>query len=74
MKADPEKSHLLLSSKTSKKKTYFGGVLVGSSSTEKLPGTQTDSDLTFDEHISSTCSKVGKKKCTQLPCYLYVTS
>ena len=60
MKANPEKSHLLLSSKTPKK-AYFGGALVESSSAEKLLGIQIDSDLTFDEHISSICNKVAKK-------------
>ena len=52
MKANPLKSHLLLSFKTPKK-AYFGGALVESSSTEKLLGIQIDSDLTFDEHIFS---------------------
>ena len=61
MKANPEKSHLLLSSKTPKK-AYFGRALVESSSTEKLLGITIDSDLTFDEHISSICNEVGKKK------------
>ena len=35
--------------------------MVESSSIEKLLGIQIDSDLTFDEHISSICNKVGKK-------------
>ena len=60
MKANPEKNHLLLSSKTPKK-SYFGGALLESSSTKKLLGIQIDSDLTLDEHISSICNKVGKK-------------
>ena len=60
MKTNPEKSHLLLNAKNSKKK-YFGGALIESSSTEKLLGIQIDYDLTFEDHISSTCSKVGKK-------------
>ena len=60
MKANPEKSHLLLSSKTPKK-AYFGGPLVEQSSTEKLLGIQIDSDLTFDEQISSICNKGAKK-------------
>ena len=50
MKANPEKKHLLLSLKTPKK-VYFGGALVGSSSTKKLLRIQIDFDLTFDEHI-----------------------
>ena len=60
MKANPEKKHLLLSLKTPKK-VYFGGALVGSSSTKKLFQIQIDFDLTFDENISSICNKVGKK-------------
>ena len=60
MKANPEKSHLLLSFKTPKK-AYFGGALVESSSTEKLLGIQIGSDIIFGEHISSICNKVGKK-------------
>ena len=60
MKDNPEKSHLLLSFKILKK-AYFGGALIESSSTEKLLKIQIDSDLTFDEHISSICNKVGKK-------------
>ena len=43
------------------KKAYFSGTLVESSSTEKFLGIQIDSDLTFDEHISSICNKIGKK-------------
>ena len=60
MKANPEKSHLVLSYKAPKK-DYFGGALVESCSTEKWLGIQIDSDLTFDEHISSICNKVAKK-------------
>ena len=60
MKAKPEKGHILLSSKTPKK-TYFSGALVESSSIEKLPGIQLDSDVTFDKYISSICNKVAKK-------------
>ena len=60
MKANPEKSHLLLSSKTSKK-VYFGVAFVKPSTTKKFLGIQIDSDLTFDEHISSICNKVAKK-------------
>ena len=60
VKAHPEKSHLFLSSKT-RKEAYFGRALVELSSTEKLLGIQIDSDLTFDEHVYSTCNEVDKK-------------
>ena len=60
MKANPEKGHLLLSSKTPKK-AYFCGALIESISTEKLLGIQIDSDLTFDEHLSSICNKIVQK-------------
>ena len=35
--------------------------MVESSSAEKLLELQVDSDITFDEHISSICNKVAKK-------------
>ena len=60
MKANREKSHLLLSFKTPEK-AHFDWALVESSSTEKLLGSQTDSDLTFDNDLPSMCNKVGKK-------------
>ena len=51
MKVSPEKSHLILSSKTSKK-AYFSRPLVEQNSTDKLLGIQIDSDLlTFDGNI-----------------------
>ena len=58
MKANHEKSHLLLSTKTQKKKA-FGGALVESRSAKKLLGISIDFDLTFDEHISSTCKIIN---------------
>ena len=60
MKANPEKSHLILSSKTPKK-PYFGEALIESSSAEKFLGIQLDSGLSFDEHISFLCNKVGNR-------------
>ena len=60
MKENPEKSHLLWSSKNLEK-SYFGEALIESSSTEKLFGIQIDSDLTLDEHFSSICNKARKK-------------
>ena len=60
MKADTEKSYLILSSKTLKK-ACFGGSLVDLSSTERFLGIQTDSDLAFGEHISFLYNKVENK-------------
>ena len=60
-KANPENSHLSFFELKNFEKSFFGGVLVESSSTEKLLRIQIDSDLTFDEYISSICNKVGKK-------------
>ena len=60
-KANPENSHLSFFKLKNFEKSFFGGVLVESSSTEKLLRIQIDSDLTFDEYISSICNKVAKK-------------
>ena len=60
LKANPEKFHLLLSSKSSLE-TKIGGVSVKSSQLETLLGASIDSDLNFENHISNICSKVSKK-------------
>ena len=60
MKANFERSHLLLSLKTPRK-AYFSGAMVEQNSTETLLGIQIDFDLTFDENISSICKNLGKK-------------
>ena len=60
MKANPEKGHLLLSSKTPKK-AYFGEALGESISTEKLLWIQIDSDLILEKHIFSISNKEAKK-------------
>lgn len=60
MKANPEKNHLLLCSKNSEKSLFWWS-LGRIKFTWKLLGIQTDSDLTFDRHISSICNRVGKK-------------
>ena len=64
MKANPEKSSLLLSSKTLEK-AYFDGDLIESCSIEKLFRVKFGPVLAFDEYIFSMCKKVGmKKKCS----------
>ena len=60
LKANPEKCHLLLSSKSSIE-TKIGGVSVKSSKMETLLGVSIDSELNFENHISDICSKVSRK-------------
>ena len=43
------------------KKAHIGGALAQSSSPKKLLGIQTDSERSFDKHISSICNKVAAK-------------
>ena len=60
LKANPEKCHLLLSSKYSIE-TNIGDVSVKSSQMETLFGASIDLELNFENHISNICSKVSKK-------------
>ena len=60
LKANPEKYHLLLSPKSSME-TKIGGVSVKSGEMETLLGVSIKSELNFENHISSICSKVSKK-------------
>ena len=57
LKANPEKCHQLLSSKSSIE-TKIGGV---SSQMETLLGVSIDSELNFENHMSNICSKVSNK-------------
>ena len=61
LKTNPEKCHLLLSSKSSIE-TKIGGVSVKSSQMETLLGVSIDSELNFENHISNIYSKVSKKR------------
>ena len=61
LKTNPEKYHLLLSSKSSIE-TKIGGVSVKSSQMETLLGVSIDSELNFENHISNIYSKVSKKR------------
>ena len=57
-KANPGKYHLLLSSKTP---TDVLLVMLKTSTKETLLGIMIDSELSFDLHVSSICSKASKK-------------
>ena len=60
MKANPGKSHALLSSNI-QRFVPFDNVPVTSSLSEKLIGITFDSELKFEEHISKICNIVNKK-------------
>ena len=72
LKANPEKCHLLLSSKSSIE-TKIGGVSVKSSQMETLFGVSIDSELNSENHISNICSKVSKKLNTLGRIAVYIT-
>ena len=56
----PGKSHLLLSSKTPTDMS-IGDASLKTSTKETLLGILIDSELSFDQHVSSICSKASKK-------------
>ena len=60
LKAKPGKSHLLLSTKTPID-VSVGDVSLTTSTTETLLGIIIDSELSFDQHLSSICRKASKK-------------
>ena len=60
LKANPGKNHLLLSTKTPIN-VSIGDVSLTPSTTENLLGITTDSELSFDQHLSFICSKASKK-------------
>ena len=60
LKTNPGKNHLLLSTKTPIN-VSIGDVLLTTSITETLLGIAIDSELSFDQHLCSICSKASKK-------------
>ena len=60
LKANPRKCHLLLSFKTLTN-VSIGDASIKTNTTETLLGILIDSELSFDQHISSICSKARKK-------------
>ena len=61
LKANPGKSHILLSSKKPEIVSVDGISIVAASSHEKLLGVIIDSELKFENHITEICLKVSKK-------------
>ena len=60
LKANPGKSHILLSSKKPEI-VSVDGICIAASSREKLLGVIIDSELKFENHITEICLKVSKK-------------
>ena len=60
MKANPGRSHILLSNKKTEK-VEINKFVVTSSVEEKLLGITVDSELKFEKHISSICNKASQK-------------
>ena len=60
LKTNPGKCHLLLSSKTPTD-VSIGDASLKTSTKETLLGILTDSELNFDQHVSSICNKASKK-------------
>ena len=60
LKANPGKYHLLLSSKTPTD-IFIGDASIKTSAKETLLGILIDSELSFDQLISSICTKACKK-------------
>ena len=60
MKANSDKSHLLLSTSTSSTANINGDIIKNSES-EKLLGVTIDYKLNFEEHLSKVCDKASQK-------------
>ena len=61
MKSNPDKCHLLVSSRK-KMKMEIGDFKIENSTVEKLLGVHFDNSLTFNYHISELCEKRLVKK------------
>ena len=60
MKANPDKCHLLLSTK-SPEVVSIDGIQITTSTTETLLGITINSELNFENHLSAICNKVSRK-------------
>ena len=61
MKANPDKSHLLLSNSNLNLSADIGGNQISNESNVKLLGITFDNSLSFDDHVSSLCKKATQK-------------
>ena len=56
MKANPDKSHLLLSNRNRNLSANIGGNQISNENNVKLLGITFDNSLSFDNHVSSLCT------------------
>ena len=61
LKANPDKSHLLLNSKDNHLSVTIDDHEIFNSEHKKLLGITIDSELKFDEHVNSLCKKASQK-------------
>ena len=62
VKANPEKSHLLLSSKQTNLYALINNFKITNSESDILLGITFDHDLKFNEHVSNLCIKATNKQ------------
>ena len=61
VKANPDKSHLLLSRKQNDVHALINNYIITNSVNETLLGITIDNELTFTEHVSKLCTKASNK-------------
>ena len=61
LKANPDKFHLILSDTNQEYSVKMDKITIQNSNSEKLLGIKFDNKLTFDEHVSSICTKASQK-------------
>ena len=61
MKANPGKSHILLSNKKTEKVKKINDVVLTSSVEERLVGITLDSEFKFEKHITDICNKASQE-------------
>ena len=60
-KSNPAKSHLILSSNDTTKKTMMHGIMIQNETRVELLGVTIDNALLFDSHVTNLCKKASNK-------------
>ena len=61
LKANPNKSHLILSSRDTSLMASINGIIVPNENNVNLLGITIDNELNFDKHVSNLCKQASKK-------------